>query len=61
MGNPTHFFREINLMFQLVLESWIRSKSVMSWNTQKKKECIFWNVYFVQRKFLLTFVFYHNA
>ena len=33
----------------------------MSWSSPKKKECIFYNFYFVQRKFLLTFIFNLNA
>ena len=33
MENPTHSFREMNLVFQLTLESQI--KIVMSWSSQK--------------------------
>ena len=35
MENPTHRFRETNL------ESQIKSKSVMSWSSRRKKEGIF--------------------
>ena len=45
MGNPKHPFREMNLVLRLVYESGIISKTVMSWSSRKKKECIFRNVY----------------
>ena len=51
MENPTHRFRETNLVFQLIQESQIKSKSVMSWSSRKKKEGIFCTVYFVRREF----------
>ena len=51
MENPTRSFRDKNLVLQLVWESRIKSKSVMSWSSQKKKECIFRNVYFVRKIF----------
>ena len=44
MENPTH-----TLVLQL--ESQIKSKTVMSWSSLKKKGDIFSTVYFVQRKF----------
>ena len=37
MENRTHDFREANLAFQLAKESRIKNKTVMSWNSQKKK------------------------
>ena len=37
MENSTHSFREMNLVLQLVQESWIKSKAVMSWSLRKKK------------------------
>ena len=40
MENPTHSFRETNLVLQLMQESQIKSKTVMSWSSQKKKEGI---------------------
>ena len=51
MENPTHSFRETNLAFQLIQESQIKRKSVMSWSSQKKKGGIFCIVYFVRRIF----------
>ena len=50
MKNPTHSFIETNLVLQLIEESQIESKTVMSWSLQKKKEGTFCTVYFVQRK-----------
>ena len=51
MGNPKHSFRETDLVLQLIEESQIKSKTVMSWSLRKKKESIFCTVYFVQREF----------
>ena len=51
MENPTHTFRETNLVFHLIQESQIKSKTVMSWISRKKKESIFCIVYFVRREF----------
>ena len=51
MENPTHNFRETNLVLQFIRESQIKSKTVMSWSSLKKKEVIFCTVYIVQRKF----------
>ena len=42
MKNPTHSFRETNQ---------IKSKTVMSWNSRKKNEDIFFTVYFVRRNY----------
>ena len=44
-------FREANLVLQLILESQIKSKTVMSWNSRKKKRGLFCTVYFARRKF----------
>ena len=41
MENPKHSFTETNLVFRLIQESQIKSKAVMSWSLQKKKEGIF--------------------
>ena len=38
-------------MIQLIQESQIKSKTVMSWSSPKKKEGIFCTVYFVRRIF----------
>ena len=39
--NPTHSFRDMNLVFQLTWESQIKRKTVMSWSSRKKKRGIF--------------------
>ena len=49
MENPTHSFRERNLVLQLIKKSQIKSKTVMNWSLRKKKEDIFCTVYFVRR------------
>ena len=49
--NPKHSLMGMNYVLQLVQELQIKSKTVMSWNLQKKKEYIFCNIYFVQLKF----------
>ena len=49
MENPTHSFRETNLVVQLIEELQMKSKTVMSWSSRKKKEGIFCTVYFVYR------------
>ena len=41
MENPTHSFREANLVIQLIQEWQIKSKIVISWSSRKKKEGIF--------------------
>ena len=41
MENPTHSFTETNLVLQLIEESQIKSKTVMSWCSRKKKKGIF--------------------
>ena len=51
MENPTHSFKETNHVLQLIWESQIKSKTVMSWSSRMKKEGIFCTVYFVRRKF----------
>ena len=51
MENPAHSFRETNLVLQFIWESQIKSKTVMSWSSRKKKEDIFCTAYFVQRNF----------
>ena len=56
MENPTHSFRETNLVLQLIQESQIKSKTVMSWSSRKKKG-IFCTVYFVRREFFKDLCF----
>ena len=49
-----HSFKEKNFVLQLIHESQIKSKSVMSWSSRKKKEGIYGLRY--PKKFLLTFI-----
>ena len=51
MENPSHSFRETNLVLQLIEESESKSRTVMSSKSRKKEEGIFCTVYFVQRNF----------
>ena len=47
MENPTHSFRETKLALQLILESQIKSKTVMNCSPPKKKVVIFCTADFV--------------
>ena len=47
MENPTHKFRGTNFVLQLIEESQIKSKPVMSCSSRKKKEGNSCNVHFV--------------
>ena len=38
MENPTHSFREPNLVIQLIYEMQIKSKAVMSWSLPKNEK-----------------------
>ena len=62
MENATHSFREINLVFQLIWKSQIKSKTVMSWGSRKNRRAFFALPIrlFCQKKMFLTFVFYFN-
>ena len=51
MEDPTHSFRETNLALQLIWDSRIENKALMSWSSRKKKEGIFCTAYFIQKKF----------
>ena len=57
MENPTHSFRETNLVLQLIYEFQIKNKTD-ELELAKEKQDIFYIVYFVRRNFFLTFVFY---
>ena len=57
MENPTHSFRETNLVLQLMEESRIKCKTVMRWSSRKKKRGHFCTAYFVRRKFCYHFCF----
>ena len=48
MRNPTHSFREMNLVPQFIQESLFKNKTVMSWNSRKKK---LYRGYFLYRLF----------
>ena len=50
MGNPTHNFRETNLELQLMYKLQVKSKTVLSWCSRKKKEGNFCIAYFLGRK-----------
>ena len=41
MENPTHSFRETNFVLQLIEELQIKSKIMISWNSQKKTSKLF--------------------
>ena len=61
MENPSHSFKEANLVFLLIHESQIKSKNVMSWSSRKKTKG-----HILYRLFLLIgtslrFVFYFNV
>ena len=51
MENPTKSVRETNLVLQHIEEASVKSKTVMSWSSRKKKEGFLCTVYFVRRKF----------
>ena len=55
-----HIVLKTNLVLQLIQELQIKSKTVMSWSSGKKKDGIFCTAYFVRRKFYLTFVFFFS-
>ena len=38
MENPKHSFSKTNFVLQLILESQIKSKTVMSWSLRKKRK-----------------------
>ena len=51
LENPTHSFRENDLVLQLIQESQIKSKTVIKWSLQKNKDDIFVQLIFFQRFF----------
>ena len=50
MKNPTYSCKETSFVLQHIQELRVKSKTVMSWSSQKKKEGIFCAVHFVRRK-----------
>ena len=61
MENPTKSVRETNLVLQHIEEAPVKSKTVMSWSSRKKKRGIFVYCLFCPKEVFLTFVFYLNA
>ena len=55
MENPTHSFRETNLVLQLIEELQIKSKTVMSWSLRKKRG------HFLYRLFCPMVIFLRSA
>ena len=51
MENPSHSFRDEPCASGHKKEPQIKSKTVVSWTSRKKKEGIFCTVYFVQKNF----------
>ena len=61
MESPTHNFRETDLVFELILESQIKSKAVMSCSSQRKKRTFFVPFFvFCPKEIFLTFVLVHG-
>ena len=56
MKNPTYAFKDTSIVLQFIYEPRIRlqikSKTVMSWKSQKKKKSIFCNLWFACRNIL---------
>ena len=50
-----------HLVLQLIQKWQIKSKTVMSWISRKKKECIFCNVYFDRKEIFLKFMLNLNV
>ena len=51
MENPKHRFRYTNLALQLIKESQIKSKTVMSWSSGRKKRRFFVPFIFTEERF----------
>ena len=61
MKNPTHSFREMNIVFQLIEKLRIKSKTVMSGSSRNKKKSAFFVTFIFSEVMFLAFVFYLNA
>ena len=63
MDNSTHSFRETNLVLQLIQELPIKSNTVISLGSPKKKEGIFCTTSFLQTNFFkhLCFISIHGV
>ena len=57
MENPTHSFRQTNLVLQLIEESRIKSKTLMSWNRERKNKAFFVPFILSKRNFLISVFF----
>ena len=51
MENPTHSFRETNFVLQLIEELQIKSKIMISWNSQKKPASFLYRLFCPQEIF----------
>ena len=60
MGNSTQSFTETIILLQLIQESQIKCKTVMSWISRKKKGQ-FLSRLFCPKEMFLTFAFYLNV
>ena len=60
MENPTMSFRETILALQLIYESQIKGKTVMSWSSRKKKRAFFVLFILSEGSFFNIFVLYHG-
>ena len=58
MENPTYAFRDTNLVSQLIKELRIKSKTVMSWSSRKKKWYFF--VKFILSQYILYWINFQN-
>ena len=61
MENPTNSFRKTSLVLQLMQESPIKSKTVMSWSSRKRKRGLFLYRLFCPKAVFLRFVFHLNV
>ena len=59
MENPTYAFRDTNLVSQLIKELRIKSKTVMSWSSRKKKKWYFF-VKFILSQYILYWINFQN-
>ena len=60
MENSAYSFREKSLVLQLIQESQIKSKTMMSWRARKKKEAFLYRL-FCPKEIFLTFAFNLNV
>ena len=58
MENPTHSFRETNLVLQHIKESLIKRKTVTNWNSRKRRKRVFFVPFILSEGNFETFAFY---